>query len=149
MHLVNEEWRLLSGVDKSQYLISSLGRIFNTLTRQFVKASIHKSRCGQYLRHSLGKRRYMTHKLVALTFPDIVKRDCLEANQVDHLDGNTLNPAATNLHWKTQGFNLEAWHRGRSIKYNGIVLTVARKKKKKAKPKKKNFVSLNGYNSNP
>lgn len=131
--LENEVWRAVVSVPNNDYLVSNLGRVFSIKARIFLTPSLHKSRCKYYLRHNLNGDKFMTHILVAKHFPEIVVRNCLEDTQLDHLDGNTLNPAAYNLAWKTQGLNLRAWHAGRKIEFNGQQYQV----KKKTKGKKK------------
>lgn len=122
--LDTEIWREVAGCPG--FLISDLGRIFNYKTHKLIKPYIHKSRCGFYLRAKFGLRKRMVHIVVAETYPDIVPKTHLDQTQVDHLDGNTLNPAARNCAWKTPGLNIKAWHASRKITFNGIDYKVKR-----------------------
>lgn len=100
MQLPNEQWTRLTY--ENQFLISSYGRIFCTKTKYFIRPYIHKSRANYYLRVNIGPKKYMLHVLVAKHFVNYVSVDHIE---VDHLDGNTLNPAAYNLVWSTKSDN--------------------------------------------
>lgn len=132
MRLADEQWRLLSNVDRNQFLISSLGRVFNYKTETFIKWHLHKSRCGVYPRYTFGKRKIMAHVLVGTSFPELVPRHDLACTQLDHLDGNTLNPAASNMAWKTPGDNQRAYQMGRYVTFNGTTYkAIIRKKKSK------------------
>lgn len=126
IRLEDEIWRIVPNLAEKFFLVSSLGRIFNAKTSKLVRPHIHKSRCGRYLRVNLGKKKIMVHVLVAGTFPDLVPKKTIGCTQVDHLDGNTLNPAASNLEWKSPGLNLRAYHAGRKITFNGIEYTIKR-----------------------
>lgn len=115
--LEKEIWRVIPLASK--YLISSLGRIYNSETQFLVKPYFHKSRAsGFYLRVNLGKKKHMVHLLVAETYPDLVPKPNLDCTQIDHNDGNKLNPAAYNIRWVTPGFNARAFHASRWIKFN-------------------------------
>lgn len=127
MSLENEIWRPVVGMAEKTYLVSSLGRVFSYKTSQFIKPYLHKSRCGYYLRFNLSGVKKMAHIMVAEAYPDLVKRPTMGHTQVDHLDGNTLNPAATNLEYKTAGLNLRAYHAGKYIKFNEETIYVKRK----------------------
>ena len=48
------------------------------------------------------KKRYMCHRLVALTFIDNPNN----LPELDHLDGNRMNPSANNLEWVTHQENV-------------------------------------------
>lgn len=102
MSIPCEIWKTL---DK-RFLLSSLGRVFDTHNSLFIRPSIHKSRANYYLRISLDNKKYMLHVLVAQNFVDGY---CSESEEyvVDHKDGNTLNPAASNLEWVTKSHNIK------------------------------------------
>lgn len=40
--MITEEWRVIPNVEQNTFLISSLGRLFNIKTHQFVKPYFHK-----------------------------------------------------------------------------------------------------------
>lgn len=94
-----EQWKIFGN---TEYLVSSWGRFYNTKTKSFIKPYIHKSRSNFYWRVNLGKRKYMSHVLVAIHY---VPKDCASKTQVEHDDNNTLNPNAWNLRWVTQSEN--------------------------------------------
>lgn len=131
-----EEWRPLPNIANNEFLVSSYGRVFNLNTKQFIKPYLHKSRCGVYLRHAFGRKKIMTHVMVAVNFPELVPKQDLSCTQVDHDDGNTLNPAAYNLKWVSPGYNIEKWQRSRSITYLGQTIRATNKKKGKKKCQK-------------
>ncbi len=91
---------------REDYWISSLGRIWSVKSKIYMKPYLHKSRSNLYLRVNLKGKKFMVHILVAVHHipnPDNLK-------QVDHLDGNTLNPNKNNLGWKTESKNkIKAW----------------------------------------
>lgn len=74
---------------------------------------VHKSRKGLYLRFNLSGRKFMAHKLVGEYF--VLGRSA-ERNQLNHKDGNTLNPMASNLEWCTQSENIKHSYALRNIK---------------------------------
>ena len=142
--LINEVWKPLPNVGNNEFLVSSLGRVFNLNTKQFVKPYVHKSRCGVYLRHVFGKKKIMTHVMVATNFPELVPKTDLSCTQVDHDDGNTLNPAAANLKWVSPGYNIEKFQRSRSIIYQGQTIRAVYKKRVKNGKKKKSVRRSHG-----
>lgn len=107
----------------SGYLVSSHGRVFNVKTKKIVKAYLHKSRSSFYLRHNLGKKKIMTHVLTALHFHH---NDSPETKtQVDHLDGNTLNPRSDNTEWVTAKENIRRQKSRLRINCNEILERLA------------------------
>ena len=121
MHTLNEEWKPLS----KKFIISSLGRVFNLETKEFHRPSIHKSRANYYLRIYIENKNYMLHVLVALHFHT---PPTPEHTQVDHKDGNTLNPAATNVAWITPTNNKYKMWEQRKVKYGDMVYRGKNKK---------------------
>ena len=67
----------------------------------------------------------MLHKLVAEHF---VPTDDLCAKEVDHGDGNTLNPAAYNLKWVTASYNIRKAHSMRKFYFLGVLFKGTNKK---------------------
>lgn len=122
-----EQWRAVPG-HKSQYYVSSLGRILNVKSQVLLTPFIHKSRAGRYLRVKLGTKNYMVHTLVAEVYPDLVPRPHLDCTQIDHIDRNTLNPATSNLRWVTQSENVSAGVYGRRIKIGKDTISARRSK---------------------
>lgn len=104
-----ESWKPIN-ID-NDYLISSFGRVYSLKTSQFINPYIHKSRCSFYLRAVFGKRKKMVHILVAEHF-HAEQKELLEFMgfknlQVDHKDGNTLNPHKDNVEWVTPKVNIK------------------------------------------
>ena len=97
-----ERWTRLKEADG--YLISNLGRVFSLGSEKYLRPYVHKSRRGIYLRFNFPGKKFMAHKLVGDYF---VKGRSAERNQLNHKDGNTLNPAAINLEWCTQSENVK------------------------------------------
>lgn len=142
MSLEAEAWKYLPNPENRPYLISSLGRVFNFETRIFLKWYLHKSRCGIYPRYKLGTKKFMAHILVGINFPELVQGELVSVEgkaELDHLDGNTLNPAASNLAWKSNKANIKAFHNSRTIIFNGVEYKAKRKvqnAKKKKSPRR-------------
>lgn len=97
-----ERWTRLKEADG--YLISDWGRVFSLKSRKYIRPYVHKSRRGIYLRFNFPGKKFMAHKLVGEYF---VKGRSAERNQLNNKDGNTLNPAASNLEWCTQSENIK------------------------------------------
>lgn len=111
-----EKWKQLHKISSGDYLISSLGRIYCRKTAQFIRPSIYRSRANFYLRVSVDRKKFMLHVLVAEAFnpkPDELHK------QVDHLDSNTLNPAAYNLEWVTDKENKKRMQAKKTFTYDG------------------------------
>ena len=120
MNMLEETWKLLTNISHNEFAISNLGRIVHLKTQFFVRPYMHKSRGNYYLRVALGDKKYMVHVLVATMFKD---KPGLEYVEVHHIDGNTLNPAATNVEWTTKNWNKTiAWHY-RRVNFNGQIFT--------------------------
>jgi hypothetical protein len=135
---VAELWKVLPNVERNQYLVSSLGRVFNLESKVFVKPYLHKSRAGYYLRHKIGAKKIMTHVMVATNFPELVPKPSIDHNQVNHKDGNTLNPAAYNVEWVSGKYNIKHYQMSRYITFNGETIRAkVRAAKKKTKVVKK------------
>jgi hypothetical protein len=84
----------------NNYMISSLGRMWNKTTKKFITGSND----GRYMRFAnaqIGFREAI-HRLVAMAFvenPD-------NKPYVNHIDANTYNNEAVNLEWVTQQENM-------------------------------------------
>jgi len=111
----------------SRYAISDLGRIFDKQLEKFVSPYIHKSRSNFYYRVALaGSGKHMVHCLVACYHLPIP--DCDSKDKVDHLDNNTLNPAASNLTWISNSANIKKSHDITTILIEGRVWKYQRKR---------------------
>ena len=95
-----ERWKTIE--EFNSYSISSDGRVMNNETGRILKPMISTS--GYYFVHLVKNRRKYTryvHRLVGIAFID----NPLDRPQIDHLDGNKLNPAVSNLRWVTESEN--------------------------------------------
>lgn len=105
----NEEWRVIPGTD-DLYEVSNLGRV-RSITHTDSMGRVQKGRVlcfgdnGKgYLHVGLGKRRQdYVHRLVAAAFVDNPD----ELTEINHIDGDKSNNAATNLEWTTHRANLK------------------------------------------
>jgi hypothetical protein len=98
-NLENEIWKEISlefTNNKPNYFISSLGRYKNNKGHIIdVKYS------SGYKRIRISIKKYLLHRLVALTFiPNPYNKE-----QVNHIDGNKLNNSVANLEWVTNQEN--------------------------------------------
>lgn len=95
------EWRLISGF---HYSVSSDGKIKNNLTQKILTPS-YVGRGREYravtLRNSSGAKRFYVHRLVAQAFIENPN----SKTQVNHIDGDKSNNAASNLEWVTGSEN--------------------------------------------
>lgn len=97
-NLENEEWREINieGKNTEGYFVSSLGRFRNkkgVIMRDYKPH--HSGYIYIYLRVNIDK--YALHRLVAQTFiPNLENKPF-----VNHIDGNKLNNAVSNLEWVT------------------------------------------------
>lgn len=75
--------------------------------------------------------------MVATNFPELVPKPSTDHNQVNHKDGNTLNPAAYNVEWVSGKYNIQHYQMSRYITFNGETIRAkVRAVKKKTKVKK-------------
>ena len=84
------------------YIITATGDVINTNTSHTMKKQINNS--GYYrveLSRSGKTKKVFVHRLVANAY--IQNKDSLP--QVNHIDGDKLNNAVTNLEWCTASYN--------------------------------------------
>jgi hypothetical protein len=99
--MINEEWRDVPNYE-GLYLISDLGNIKSKYTDKLLKPSQDKF---GYVRFSATKNKKQKtlriHRIVAEIFIPNPKN----LPQVNHIDGNKLNCAKSNLEWSTDSEN--------------------------------------------
>lgn len=94
--LENEEWRevVVNGDKTNDYYISSLGRFKN---KKGIIMKDYKPHHSGYIYVRVNIQKYALHRLVAQTFiPNHENKPF-----VNHIDGNKMNNAVTNLEWCT------------------------------------------------
>jgi hypothetical protein len=96
--LENELWKqiVLGNIDinDKQYFVSSLGRFKNSSGTIMNNYKVNEN---GYIRVYIQNKTYALHRLVALTFIENPE----SKEQVNHIDGNKLNNAVSNLEWNT------------------------------------------------
>lgn len=103
--MTDEEWRAIPGYE-GFYEASSLGRI-RSLPRFSTSGKVLAQRegTGSYLRVCLSKsnqrKTFVVHRLIAMAFLDNPKNK----PEVNHIDGDRHNNAASNLEWVTRSEN--------------------------------------------
>ena len=86
------------------YQISSDGYVISLKTKRAMQPYINNSGYACLKLSRQGKAKSFTlHRLVALSFVNGYSHDL----EVNHIDGNKLNNAASNLEWVTKGENLK------------------------------------------
>lgn len=86
----------------TRYFINILGQVFSKRTGKLKTVKYQRDISGKYKRVCLGKKHYLVHRLVALTYFPIDSPETLEVN---HIDGDMLNNYLVNLEWVTKGEN--------------------------------------------
>jgi hypothetical protein len=96
--LENELWKqiVLGNIDMNdkQYFVSSLGRFKNSSGTIMNNYKVNEN---GYIRVYIQNKTYALHRLIALTFIENLENK----EQVNHIDGNKLNNAVSNLEWNT------------------------------------------------
>lgn len=105
MRIVAEEWRPLGGVySQYRYEASSLGQIRNSITKRVKSQTTDRWGYRRVCLKSapLRQKTVEVHRLVAASFCE--GRDDRRV-QVNHVDGDKTNNAASNLEWVTDSEN--------------------------------------------
>jgi hypothetical protein len=88
---------------KTDYFISSFGRLYNQKTKNWYKGRISENGYLDYILRINGKEKnFRAHRLVAEYF---IPKNNTNANIVNHKDGNKLNNNVENLEWTTNQEN--------------------------------------------
>ena len=95
----DEEFRLVRG----KFEVSQYGRMRATRGQGFV----YTPKIGTGHRYVSVGTNVMFHHLVAEAWPDIVGERPTDMHNIDHVDRNPANNAATNLRWLTQSEQLK------------------------------------------
>lgn len=86
------------------YMVSNMGRVFSLYNDKYVDLSLNKS---GYVYVSLWRngvrKQFRLHRLVAMVF--VPNDDPDNKVQVNHIDENKQNNAASNLEWCTPSYN--------------------------------------------
>ncbi|UUT22145.1 NUMOD4 motif-containing HNH endonuclease [Pseudomonas sp. T8] len=106
---MEEQWKTI--LDYPDYAVSNLGRIKRLTTRTCAKAGMilktpGRSKSRPYLSVDLcypgGKRTELVHRLVAVAF---LGEPPFQGAEVNHIDADRGNAAASNLEWVTSSAN--------------------------------------------
>lgn len=100
---------LIINNQKTQYLISDMGKIKNINTNKILQGTIRNGYQMVKLTVNKIKKDYLVHRLVALTFLN----NPLNLPQVNHKDKNKLNNSVDNLEWVSVQDNMI--HRSKNL----------------------------------
>lgn len=95
-----EKWKTIAF--ESEYEVSSFGSVRNKKTLRIKSTRLDKYGYSRVTLYPSGKT-YTIHRLVALTHLPNVNQE----SQVNHIDGNKLNNATSNLEWCSAKENVE------------------------------------------
>lgn len=97
-----EMWKVIEGFN-GRYEVSNLGRIKSLFgTEKILKPCLNSAGYSQYSLNMYGKvTRFLVHRLVATYFVS----NPFNYPQVNHLDSNPANNAASNLEWCSASLN--------------------------------------------
>lgn len=126
MTQVPEQWKIVDGF--MNYSVSDFGRIKNNSTGRILRPYSVGGRGNQYLAVDLYPKRHIkVHRLVALHFvPNLENKP-----EVNHIDGNHFNNAASNLEWVTGSENCKhAYEKLNKIRLRGSLNGRAHKVKR-------------------
>ena len=110
---MSEEWRDIPGYE-GLYQVSTEGRIKSLGNERSRKEKIlkglfccsnRKYRAVRLFRFKKGKTEYV-HRLVAITFPELVQNEYFDGAEIDHIDTDPMNNHPSNLRWVTTKENI-------------------------------------------
>lgn len=97
-----ENWKQSTEIPRLEISDSGNVRCFKTKRKWYTKSDKLGYECGQY-RTSRKRISFKVHRLVAKEFLN----NSNNYSEVNHIDGNKMNNAATNLEWCTRSYNLQ------------------------------------------
>ena len=122
--------------DYPNYSVNHLGDVFNNKTGLRLKQTVKKGYCLVYLYNKSGRKCFLVHRLVAMTFIP----NPHDLPEVNHKDENPLNNSVENLEWCTSKYNNNYGTHREKIKQR--MLTNPPTKGKKHTPESKAKMSL-------
>lgn len=99
------------------YWISNIGNIYSSKSKKFLK-SCYSNKGYKYLTICMKEKRKMPiHKLVALTFHNLIEGKEI----IDHIDRNKIHNCINNLRWVNHSENnSNVYNVGKIFKYNSL-----------------------------